>query len=104
MLDDDDQGELDRLMDAYADGSLIPISILQKIHARKSNSGWTRTISGQRYMITFYGVTIHIGSHTIHNINVAANENTDEVIIGRDVLNRFVVTLDGLGEVTEVRC
>jgi len=38
----------------------------------------------------------------IYGIDAIANEQTEEVIVGRDVLNQLVVTLNGLAQVIEI--
>jgi hypothetical protein len=43
-----------------------------------------------------YLVTLTIGTLTFYGIEAIANNQTDEVIAGRDVLNQVVVTLNGL--------
>lgn len=89
-------------LDSGADGTLIPTRILQQIRARVVDEGWARTVSGQRYPVRLYAVNIRIGSHTIYGVDVVANERTNEVIVGRDLLNQLVVTLNGLAEITEI--
>lgn len=89
-------------IDSGADGTLIPTRILRQIGARVVDEGWARTVSGQRYVVRLYAVNIKIGSHTIYGLDVVANEQTKEVIIGRDVLNQLIVTLNGLAEITEI--
>ena len=49
-----------------------------------------------------YVVDLHLGEHHIHAVEVAALPAGDENILGRDVLNHLVVTLNGLVGVTEV--
>lgn len=89
-------------IDSGADGTLIPTHILQQIGARIVDESWARTVSGQRYMVRLYAVNIRIGTYTLHGIDVVANNETKEVIIGRDVLNQLVVTLNGLAQITEI--
>lgn len=89
-------------IDSGADGTLIPAHILRQIGARVVDESWARTASGQRYAVRLYAVNIKIGIHIIYGIDVVANERTKEVIIGRDVLNQLVVTLNGLAQITEI--
>ena len=49
-----------------------------------------------------YVVDLHIGEHHIHDVEVAALPAGDENILGRDVLNHLVVTLNGPVGVTEI--
>jgi len=50
-----------------------------------------------------YAVKLQIGDVAIGGIEVIGRRGTDEVIIGRDVLNHFIVTMNGLAAVTDIR-
>ncbi|MCB0034195.1 MAG: retroviral-like aspartic protease family protein [Anaerolineales bacterium] len=89
-------------IDTGSDASTIPLAILGQIAARHLDHRWARAIEGTRYAVNTYLVTIHIGSEQLNGIQVIANEHTDEVIIGRDVLNQLHLTLDGLGLTTTI--
>jgi len=52
--------------------------------------------------VLMYLVDAQIGSLTVTEIEVVGDELSDEVVIGRDVLNRLRLLLDGPDEVTEV--
>ncbi len=56
---------------------------------------WARNISGVRYRVAMYIVTLSIGTLTFPDIEVIANQQTDEIVIGRDILNQLIVTLNG---------
>ena len=88
-------------VDSGADATLIPPSLLRKVGGRKLDTRWARNISGVRYRVSMYQVTLTIGSLDFYGIEAIANSQTDEVIVGRDVLNQLVVILNGLaGETT----
>ena len=60
-----------------------------------------RGISGVGQSVDVFLVTLEIGPITISGVRIVGNPHGNELIIGRDVLNQFVVTLNGLaGEVT----
>ena len=84
------------LVDSGADATLIPPNLLRNVGARKLDSRWARNVSGIRYRVSMYLVTLTIGTLTFYGIEAIANNQTDEVIVGRDVLNQVVVTLNGL--------
>lgn len=89
-------------IDTGSDASAIPAAMLAQISARHLDYRWARGIEGTRYAVNMYLVTIHIASQQLKGIQVIANEHTDEVIIGRDVLNQLHLTLDGLGLTTTI--
>ena len=49
-----------------------------------------------------YLVDMRIGPLTLPSVFVVGDDQGDETILGRDVLNKLVVTLDGPQEVMEI--
>ena len=95
------------LIDSGADATILPVSILRQINARRGEVAWARSVTGQRYQVNLYQVnlyqvTVSIGEYTMRGVEVIANEHTGEVIWGRDVLNQLYVVLDGPGENTQI--
>lgn len=91
------------LLDSGADATLIPIEILRTIQAEYVTTRRMRGVLGKAYKIDLYAVAIEIGRHRLDGIHAIAIEHgEEEPIIGRDVLNQLVVTLNGLGEVVEI--
>lgn len=89
-------------LDTGADATVIPLSILRQIDARRLDRAFARNMDGSRYEITLYSVKLTIGSYFIYGIEAIANEKTAEIILGRDALNQLVITLNGLAEITEI--
>ena len=87
---------LKALVDSGSDGTIIPLPYLKQIGARKYQKKWMRTITGQRAQIGLYLISIQIGIAQRARLAVAGDPQLEEAIIGRDLLNQFVVTLDGL--------
>ncbi len=52
-------------------------------------------------MVDIYLATLQIGENWVHSVRVIAVEGK-EAVLGRNVLNHLVITLDGLAEVTEI--
>lgn len=49
-----------------------------------------------------FAVDLSIGSYTFPGTEVIANVQTDEVVVGRDVLNQLIPLLNGLANIVEV--
>ena len=81
---------------------MIPLDILVAIGARRIDTRIMRTVDGSRYRVRLFSIAVIIGPYTVHGVDAVANETTPEVILGRDVLNQLVVTLDGLGQTTAI--
>lgn len=89
------------LIDSGADGCIVPARYLKAIDAEHVRKARMRGVAGISYVVDLYVVIVHIGDIEIA-ARVAADANGDELIIGRNVLNQLVVTLNGLAGVTEI--
>ncbi len=93
---------LTALVDSGADGTMIPIDILRAVGARYVETRQMRGVTGVAYTVDLYLVTIQIGSHVVRGIRAVAVAQGAEPLIGRDVLNQLVITLNGPAEIIEV--
>ena len=91
------------LIDSGSDATQIPQQILLAIGARQIDRRWVRDLYGIRHPAPIYGVQIEIGDLLLPGIEVIGRPGIDEIIVGRDVLNQLIVTLNGLAHVAEVR-
>ena len=87
--------DLTGLLDSGADATMIPRQVLEAIDARRTDVAWARTVAGNRYRVNLHLVTMTVGSIRLPSLEVISNAQTDEIIIGRDVLNQLSVTLNG---------
>ena len=85
---------LQAIVDTGADATMVPLAQLQQLRARKVGTRWLRGISGLRYEVDLYTLAVRIGDRPSRYIEVVGSERRDEVIVGRDLLNQYVVTLD----------
>lgn len=93
---------LNAFIDSGADATMIPFEVLQQIQAEEVETRYLRTVTGKRTVIDLYRVSVQIGPYHFPSIKVVATDSNSEIILGRDVLNQLVVTLNGLAGVTEV--
>ena len=92
---------LSALIDSGADATMLPMTVLQTVGARHVETRRMRGVTGVAQMVDLYAVTIELGNQIVPAIwTIATLDN--EVILGRDVLNQLVITLNGPAEVTEV--
>lgn len=61
-----------------------------------------RDVTESRTVVNIYEVSLRIGPHRFPHLRVAADLHQGMAILGRDVLNHLVVTLDGLANATEI--
>lgn len=95
--------EVTALVDSGSDATLIPINILQTIGARHTKTKRLRGVTGAAKLVGLYTVNLQITTDLVHSVHVVAGGRGTEIILGRDVLNHHVVTLDGPAGVTEIR-
>lgn len=87
------------LVDTGADLTLLPLDLLQRINAPFILAHRMRGLLGQSTPVDIYGVTIQVVHHVIKHVRVIAiRDNAEEPIIGRNVLNHFIMKLDGPNE------
>jgi predicted aspartyl protease len=83
------------IIDTGADATLIPAHILHELGARRAFETGLRSQWGERRTVFLYLVDIQIEEVTLPGIYVVGDEIGDEVILGRDVINRLRLLLDG---------
>ncbi len=95
-------GPLPALLDSGADGTIVPVSYLNEIQAPSTVEMNIRSQWGERHQVLLYLVDAKIGGLMLPGIEVVGDEISDEIVIGRDILNRLRVLLDGPKEITKV--
>lgn len=90
------------LIDSGSDGTLIPLTLLQRIAVNNGEQVSFRGVTGGRTIADVFRVVIHMPSGISYGIRAIATRGSDEVILGRYVLNQWRITLDGPGEIVEI--
>jgi predicted aspartyl protease len=85
-----------------SDGTLIPIDVLEEVGARHVGEARLRGILGNRRSVDVYLVSLRIGPNPVHAARAVAVPEGDEIILGRNVLNHLVITLNGPASVIEI--
>lgn len=94
---------LTALVDSGADGTILPENVLVQLHAPYIESRYMTGVTGKREVVELFLVSIRICTHQIDGIRAVVAENGSNALIGRDVMNNLIITLNGLAEVTEVQ-
>lgn len=89
-------GPFDAIVDTGADATIIPELLAQRLQATPLNSAQLRTQWGDVHPVTLYLLDVTIGGQTLPGVVVAGDPVTDEIVLGRDVLNKLQLFLDGL--------
>jgi predicted aspartyl protease len=106
LLVHDDDGRIAPIpiaaqIDTGADMTMLPIAVLEQVGARFEGTRVAYDFSGQRHIADLYAVLLSFAGRKFY-LPVIAQENVSEGIVGRDILNDFVLTLNGLAHVTEI--
>jgi len=93
---------LTALVDSGADATMLPLRYLRQLGASKGDRQIMRDASGLSYRVDSYLVNLRFAGQRLQ-LHVLADRNNAQALLGRDVLNYFVVTLNGLAYTVEVR-
>lgn len=82
-------------VDTGADATIVPLPIVRQLQAGVVTLKTVRGYTGGRRTVRTYLVDIEVGSFTLPGAEIVGDDATDEVLLGRDVLNRLRLLLDG---------
>lgn len=85
---------LKAIVDSGADATMIPLTYLKSLQVRKGARKWVSGIAGVRYEADLYLVSLQIGNDKPHYTEVIGTTRREEVIIGRDLLNQYNISLN----------
>ena len=88
-------GPFEAILDTGADGTVVPKEILLNLGAPSLNYAHLISPWGEPHEVMLYLVDIHLGAILLPAIQVAADEGGEEIILGRNVLNKLSIFLDG---------
>ena len=97
------QGEkLTAIVDSGADGCILPLKYLDAIGSESIRKTQMVGVAGIGVQVEMHLLILHLGSLTVYGVEAVADKQNGEAIIGRNVLNQLVVTLNGIAGVTEI--
>ncbi|CAG0945561.1 hypothetical protein ANRL1_02434 [Anaerolineae bacterium] len=89
------------LIDTGADVTFVPLRLLERVSATESGMASIRSHFGEARLAQLYVVEFQIGGIGFPGIYVVGDRG-DEIILGRNVLNKLVLFLDGPAQQTDV--
>lgn len=89
-------------VDTGADGTLIPLYLLEEIEAVEFGDAVLHGVLGESKEVHLYEVDLHIENFVLKSIVVIGDEYGDQILLGRNVLNKMILLLDGQSNLTEV--
>jgi len=100
------QTALTALIDTGADFTIVPLRWLLQVGAPETRAAYARGMWSARQLVTVYLVDIHLDRMTLPGVEVIGihsevgetNDDVDsdeQLILGRNLLNRLLLLLDG---------
>lgn len=81
-------------LDTGASITVLPESVVKTLRLRAVSEGFVRGFDGRGTLRPLYYVAMEIAGYNIPFVEVTAVQRSG-VLLGRDVLNQFFLTLDG---------
>lgn len=82
-------------IDTGADMTIVPLVVLRRLHLKPVGQGKLISQWGDEHLVSFYLVDVEINDTLLPAIRVAGDESSSEILIGRNVLNKLPLLLDG---------
>ncbi len=93
---------LPALLDTGADGTLVPAAHLKAIQADEIYATRLRSHWGESRPVTVCLVDLEVAGYRLPGIEVVADERGKDVLLGRNVLNKLILLLNGPDGETDV--
>lgn len=93
---------LSGLIDSGVDITIIPLGFLRAIGAEKIYSAQLRAHWGERRGVAVFLVDLEIENQLLPGIEVVGDERGQDILLGRNVLNKLILQLDGPSQQTDV--
>jgi len=88
-------GPLTTIVDTGADGTLVPQSLLDEIGAPFVDDVRVRSHWGEWRNMQMFTVDVGVGELRLPAVEVVGDDRGKEIVLGRNVLNRLRLLLDG---------
>jgi len=88
-------GPLAAIVDTGADGTLVPQSLIDELGAPFVDDVRVRSHWGEWRNMQLFTVDVGIESLRLPAVEVAGDDRGQEIVLGRNVLNRLRLLLDG---------
>lgn len=96
---------LTALVDTGSDGTLVPYDTLQAAGFRPNRQRrqfYTARREQPPETVVGYSILLRIGAFTLDDVDIFASRTVETMLLGRNVLNRMVLTYDGPQKLLEI--
>jgi hypothetical protein len=102
QTDQEQLGPFPALLDSGADGTLVPLALLVQMEAPEGGDVTLRTHFGDTQHLKRFLIALKVADFVLPGVYVIADTVGDDIILGRDVLNKLPLFLDGPEQVTDL--
>ena len=95
-------GPLEAIIDTGVDITVVPMRYLHQVGARRISGGRARSLWGDARDVNVYAISLKLNGLQFAALQVLADDLGDEIVVGRAVLNRLKIVLDGPAMMTEI--
>jgi hypothetical protein len=90
------------MVDTGSDGTLVPTDYLEQVEAIGLDEAVLHGIAGGSRRVHLFEIDLYIGSLLLPGVIVAGDDDGHEALLGRNVLNKLILLLDGPHHETEL--
>lgn len=95
-------GDVPALVDTGADQTVLPSSLIAALGLPQADQEVVKGFDGASQLLPTYIVRLQVRDLPSIEFEVIGTDKVGNVVLGRDVLNRYKLTLDGPGQVLEI--
>ena len=95
-------GPLAAIADTGSDGTLIPSHYLEMAEAIDLGDVLLSGVLGESREAHLFEIDIHVDGLVLPSVAVVGDDQGEEVILGRNLLNKLILLLDGQRQETEL--
>jgi predicted aspartyl protease len=90
------------LIDTGADATIVPMHIIQQLGPQSIETAYLRSPWGERRAVELYILDVQTDNVTVPGVEIVGDHLGQELILGRNVLNKLILHLDGPALTTTV--
>ncbi len=95
-------GPFEAIIDTGADMTVLPLHLLRQAKAHPIGPGQLRGAWGDTHPVVFFAVELEVQDLRLPGVQIAGDATGHEIIVGRNILNKLPLFLDGPEGQTDV--
>ena len=89
-------------IDTGADATLVPADLLENADLDEIYTAELRSHWGEPRTVSVYLVDLEVAGELLPAVDVIADDRSKDILLGRNVLNQFILLLDGTRQQTDI--